>query len=131
MFFYRVENGDGEGPYRCEAPTPNFNRRPTVCKRHPVPSDDTLLVDNFYKRTKMSIYSCDSWLFGFTDLDQLTFWFTEKDRKALEKDGFKVSVYRLKKRFVVTGKAQSLMHIDACIGKRTKLLNINTLERIK
>lgn len=76
MWVYRVENKDGEGPYR--GPTNDWFNWQTRSHNHlpTAPSED--------------LPTGRGWICGFKDKAQLNRWFTKKELLNLRKIGYRV-----------------------------------------
>jgi hypothetical protein len=85
-FIYRVENDDGNGPYRNinEDVFPSsvyYGRHANL--RHPTPYRDSLLK-------RLDRDECC----GFISVEQFRKWFNKEDRKRLVKHNFHITLYR-------------------------------------
>ncbi len=92
MLVFRVENEKKQGPYcgsRCGL-LPGWAR-----DNNPMPCNDGI------KRIDI-----DKEVFGFETLDQLLEWFNKYELNILENNGFKISAYKIKRKFVKRGGKQ-------------------------
>lgn len=110
--FYRVENEAGVGPYQCNGPASQWraiNNIPQFNPRHPVPSEDSLLIENFRKvEEKNPEVNCFDYIFGFSTLKQFRSWFyNDSILKACQDARFKLSVYKSADRIVGHSQAVS------------------------
>ena len=109
FFVYRVESRNGLGPYRDAT---NFNYS-YICSgpSRPVPWDDGIVFVEQHD------------LFGFSSVGKLKQWFS-KALPLLEKDGYRISVYKVPVVAVKRGKKQ--VAFDSLSGAhRIKVLPIS------
>lgn len=119
MFVYRVEDNSGWGPYNramadCCKQTERAKFLNDLYRRH---SD----YDDREKHPAWCIEgissNCGKSVAGFSSKRQIKSWFNDKERKALQKYGFFVSRYKVKKSSVQRG--TSKRQIAFCRFSRT------------
>lgn len=105
MLVYRVEKFDKFGPYRGN-PTGNpkcLKKLDADFCRHPLPKEDGL-YGNVDQRC----------CFGFKSLDSVVDWFDEIIDE-LANEGWYISIYKIKKKFIRFGRRQIYFRKDRAI----------------
>jgi hypothetical protein len=125
---YRIEEKNTksgpvfEGPYfNSYGGAGQWRERSHDTRKHPTCDKDKTLVKNFNKQ-KFSdqLYKNSDFYCCFTDIDQLTKWFNEKERWNLEMQGFVLAVYEAD--IVVSSTKQALFSPKK--GKKRKILKM-------
>lgn len=88
---YRVENAEGQGPYRPDGPANGFNH--SCVNSHPTPHNDGIPCPEEY-------------VCGFTSREQLKEWFDATERTTLRAEGYMIALYIVPGECVVDGKKQ-------------------------
>lgn len=94
---YRLENENGKGPYTCGFLDADAQRlldqmhlsHAKTKRYHPTPEEDNINVPPF-----------STWVFGFSSMDELEFWFMGFLPKLLN-NGFKVVTYENPKDIII------------------------------
>lgn len=120
MNFYRVENAQRRG---CYAGTKENVVNSSITAEHPLPSDDSLLGDNFSakygKDMDWEFQFGGSLRYGFNSLEQFRAWFySDDDLKALKEKGYTLSLYEVP--HVIEGNSQSCINKTHHTPKRLK-----------
>ena len=95
MLFYRIEDKKRYGPYKngYDAIRQWLKGKSSSSPRHPVPQDDSLLMESLRKDGFSEPYF-PRFRFGFKSIEQLRAWFyDDKILLALEALGFKLAIY--------------------------------------
>lgn len=105
MIVYRVEDGEGRGPYRCYCSNADLAQ---MWERHrgeqwPIPYRDRLLYDRMPHHTIE-----DQYRFCFASMTSFHAWFSDDDRDILHRADFRLSVYEVPAEQVVEGDKQAL-----------------------
>jgi hypothetical protein len=125
---YRIEEKNTKSGLVYEGPYFNnyggsiqWRERSHDTKKHPTCDKDKTLVKNFkkYQATNPDLKNTDFYC-CFTDLEQLTKWFTEKERWNMDMQGFVLAVYETDT--VIASTKQALFIPKK--GKKRKILKM-------
>lgn len=124
---YRVENGDGEGPYTASNGQSLYHLNAgsagawqSECfdlkNRHPAPYDDSKLVRSgfdVFKRNFECSYDVEDLSFGFESPEQYRSWFfSDELLHKLDAMGFRLHVYDVPENQVAFGNSQCAFRKD-------------------
>jgi hypothetical protein len=89
MIVYRVENRDGEGPYRAFLPNEMYD-----WNHHPSPREDGIEFQEYH-------------YFGFCSKEQLYKWFRYPwVNRTLNREGYRLVTYQVSKNYIILGENQ-------------------------
>lgn len=117
---YRIESAKGVGLYSYAKAAEFAHRTLIDCKRHPTPSDDSLLVANVQEYTCKSYFYIDEHMhFGFCSVEQLRSWiYKDEWLVKLHKYGLKIAEYRLYSENVCEGNTQAIFDGGEVLHKK-------------
>lgn len=98
MRVYRYEHEDGRGPYRSSMTSPELDA--LLYEEHGDSKDHPNWLDEYD-----SAFYDDTYLAGFTSIEQVHNWFNLAIRTLLEKDGFVLIEYDVPDEYVHIGKS--------------------------
>lgn len=109
MQVVRVENAQGEGPYRARR-SPAWNLSDMNWDTHPTPSADAGLS---YWWDNLDYRECGKYVFAFRDTNQLSEWFYKEEWVyELRESGFALATYEVPSPFVRVGERQAVFIRD-------------------
>lgn len=114
MIIYRLQDKYGDGIYTSNLPH-DFTRDIQECNgRHPTPYEDDL----FY-RGWSNCENRESYLFGFTSIEQLRNWFYRDDWLILASRNFKLCEFAADPEFTIIGYTQAAFdgRKGVCVGE--------------
>lgn len=129
QLIYRIEESKAkqgkvyQGPYfNNYGGSIQWRERSHNTKKHPTCDKDKTLCKNFqkYQQTTISPLKNSDFYCGFTSIDQLKNWFTEKELWNLEMQGFVLAVYEPE--VVVESTKQALFVPQK--GKKRKIIKM-------
>lgn len=103
---YRIENGDGLGPY-VGADHWMWQTKMHIPPNNPSPCQDPGLKENWDQAR------CHEYKYGFKSLEQLGEWFSPKELKRLHRLGFEIKTYRVLKSQCFIGTKQLMFHKES------------------
>lgn len=129
MLIYRIEDVDGGGMYRGD----NSYANPVASSnsdRHPLPNDDSLLMDNISFRMDQDVDPCDrhqhwtyfledEFIFGFASVEQMRNWVYNDDwLVSLDHVGFNLTVYDVPENHICIGNTQAVFRRHEATSNR-------------